>query len=410
MYKKAISYTFIFLFFLSGRLFSTENNLGSSLVYLTWQKDPTTTMTVQWLAEVGKESDDVFYQQEGEKKWSVLAGKHFSIPQNTLYSVHRVELIGLSPDTSYIFRVGAFNRLYKFRTMPKILDKPIRFVVGGDMYHDDIKLLDETNQQAASSNPLFALLGGDIAYASSRHANRRNKNEAKRWLQWIISWNKQMVTPDGYMIPFIPAIGNHDVNGFFDQPKENAPYFYTLFAFPGPQGYNVLDCGDYLSLFVLDTGHTNSIAGAQTLWLQQTMKKKENVMHKFALYHVPAYPSVRKMNTANSLSVRENWVPIFERYKLSAGFENHEHAYKRTYPILKNQVAAQGVLYFGDGAWGVDNPRMPKKSKDTWYLAKALQERHFILVTIDGMNRNFKAIKPSGEILDTYEQIRPTQQ
>src|SRR5207245_1327614 len=106
-------------------------------VYLTWQKDPTTTMTIQWITDQNKTSDDVYYQKIGDSQWKSVAGSHFSMPKKKPYLIHRTELTGLEPGASYQFRTGdRTGTIYKFRTMPKNASESIRFVVGGDMYHD----------------------------------------------------------------------------------------------------------------------------------------------------------------------------------------------------------------------------------------------------------------------------------
>ena len=222
-------------------------------------------------------------------------------------------------------------------------------------------------------------------------------------MQWLISWKEDMVTSEGFMIPFLAAIGNHDVNGCYDQPKKNAPFFYALFAFPGEQGYNALDFGNYLSVISLDSGHNNPVSGAQTEWLSRAMEERKSIPHKFAFYHIPAYPSVRKFSSERSRVERQNWIPIFEKFSVAAAFEHHDHAYKRTHPILKNKIDPNGVLYFGDGAWGVEDPRRPRKN--VWYIAIAKQERHFHLVTLQGMNRYYQGIKSNGQVIASYAQI-----
>lgn len=103
-----------------------------------------------------------------------------------------------------------------------------------------------------------------------------------------------MVTTDGRLIPLIPVIGNHDVKRRFRRTPADALFFYTLFAMPGIQGYNVLDFGNYMSLFLLDSGHTHPIKGKQTEWLRESLKQRKNVPYKFPIYHVAAFPSVRK--------------------------------------------------------------------------------------------------------------------
>lgn len=379
------------------------------VVYLTWQKDPTTTMTVQWITEQNKEQDDVYFQKEGDSSWSIAVGSHEPMPHDEPYLIHRAELTNLQPGATYLFRSGEWNSsIYKFRTMPPALKEPIRFVVGGDMYHDGLEYLIETNREAAKANPHFGLVGGDIAYSGSKYANKPHSDEGKRWLRWLMAWKEHMITPDGHMIPMIPAIGNHDVNGRYGQNSEQAKFFYALFAFPGPRGYNVLDFGDYLSLFILDSGHTNPIAGEQTSWLYHQLGQRKNVKHKFALYHVPAFPSVRKFKGTVTTQVRQNWVPVFEHFGLTAAFENHDHSYKRTPLIYQGEAAEQGVLYMGDGAWGVKSPRKPKNPEKEWYLAETKKERHFILVTIDAHKRAFAGVDHEGKVFDLYEQNAPS--
>src|SRR5690625_7699759 len=108
-----------------------------------------------------------------------------------------------------------------------------------------------------------------------------------------------------------------------------------------------------MSLVLLDTDHTNPVDGVQTEWLEQVLAERQEVPHLFPVYHGPAWPSVRNPDWEQSVRVREHWVPLFEAYGVRVAFENHDHAYKRTRPIRNNRKDPSGVVYFGDGAWGV---------------------------------------------------------
>ncbi|MFQ5729958.1 MAG: metallophosphoesterase, partial [Waddliaceae bacterium] len=126
--------------------------------------------------------------------------------------------------------------------------------------------------------------------------------------------------------------------------------------------------------------------------------------HKFALYHVPAYPCVRKFKGMFNIQIRRHWVPIFENFGLTAAFEHHDHAYKRTHLIYRERIDPKGVLYLGDGGWGVKRARKPRSAGSLWYLAKTARARHFIMVTLDGGNRHYTAIDSKGNVIDTYSQ------
>lgn len=381
-------------------------------VYLTWQRSPESTMTINWITPLDVE-EDLTYRQNGVGSWTEAKASHQQLPNSTPYLLHRVELTGLKPAAAYEFLIGNKGVPYKFRTMPESLESSIRFVVGGDMYHDEMEMLHATNRQAALTAPLFVLVGGDIAYASSNildflprwghpWMDRLIGQKFDRWLEWLIAWKEDMVTPEGYLIPMLPAIGNHDVEGRYGQTPAQAPFFYSLFPMPGLPGYNVLDFGKYMSVFLLDSGHTNPIDGKQASWLASQLWQRRHVPHKFSLYHVPAYPSVHKMTEPIGAQIRKYWVPAFDAYHLTAAFENHEHAYKRTHPLLNDKRDAHGVVYIGDGGWGVKKPRKPRRVDEKLFLAKTESVGHFLVVDVEKEKQTVRAIDADGKEIDSF--------
>lgn len=370
-------------------------------IYLTWTKDPAHTMVVQWITTLKETDDKIEYQKLGiqDQPWQVAIGSHRALPENCPFLVHRVNLDGLEPFGDYQFRISsAAAAVYKFRTMPQCLTAPFCFVAGGDIYHDEIAFVEQTNRQIAKTNPLFAIIGGDLAYSCSTKVSKEN---ARRWIDFFAAWKKGMVTADGRLIPLVPVIGNHDVKGKFGQTAAEALFFHAFFPFPGEQGYNLLDFGDYLTVLVLDSGHTNPISGLQARWINEALADRQFIPHKFAAYHVPAFPSYRNPNNSYSVSIRRAWVPLFEKYNLDAAFEHHEHTYKRTYRIRDNGIDNEnGVLYLGDGAWGVENPRKRKNPVLPWYLKLTYPVRHFIMVNVEPGKQWFTAIDSEGNVID----------
>lgn len=371
-------------------------------VYLTWQHHPESSMSIQWISTKDQTADVIEYQQECEDIWRQARGKHMFMPSQQPYLIHYVELDNLKPATNYQFRIGKEEKIYKFRTMPSNLSQPIRFVVGGDMYNGTLGMMEKTNRAAAAADPLFAVIGGDIAYSATSKVSK--PEDFQRWLDWLKVWKNTMVTPEGYLIPIVPAIGNHEVRGGTNRSPADAEFFYALFPMPGIEGYNVLDFDDYMSLIILDSGHTNSIKGTQTEWLKNVLTQRCHIPHKFAVYHIPAYPSYRNYNAVDSRAIRQNWVPLFEQYGLHAAFENNDHAYKRTHPILRGRPQAHGVLYLGDGAWSVGNVRTPKTPKQAWYIAKSSPTQYFMIVTLEGNHRSFRAFTSDGRLIDEVYQ------
>src|SRR5262249_47182582 len=110
-----------------------------STLFLTWHRDPTTTMTIQWVGTAGETADTTIYyaanalpahaikekarakaetkqadkSDGGQKQQTVV--KPYPLSEFKLY---RAELTGLKPGTDYEFRIGNASPTYRFRTMP----------------------------------------------------------------------------------------------------------------------------------------------------------------------------------------------------------------------------------------------------------------------------------------------------
>lgn len=395
-FSRSVIYSF-FIFF----CIFTWAELPQETVYLTWQQSPSTTMTIQWVSLSKDKRSDVQYKSlKGKEEWIKVSGEGIPFPHAPQYLVHRIELKNLLPDTEYLFQVIPYQEEYRFLTAPAYLMKELTFVVGGDMYHDDIKLVCNTCQKAGQFNPLFALLGGDIAYAVK--SRLFSTQSIDRWIDWIKAWHRYMVSSKGHMIPTISAIGNHDLIGQYDQTPAQAAVFSTLFPMPGKQIYNILDFNSYLSIFILDSGHANPVGGQQAQWLRANLDKRKHITHRFALYHVPAYPSVRSFHNKHSAAIRLSWVPLFEEGGIHAAFEHHDHVYKRTHPLLKGRIHPQGILYIGDGGWGVEKARPLKRKRS--YIAKSASISHFIVATITPTQQYFKCVSCKGQLVDEFSQ------
>jgi acid phosphatase type 7 len=381
-------------------------------LYLTWQRDPTSTMTIHWHTEGDQGPAYLLFHPTADATPERLKAETHPMPFSQRL-VHTVEITGLDPDTAYAFQIanvtdGLASPRYQFRTMPSKLNRPLRIVAGGDQLHRKEWVL-ETNRQAVRLDPDFIIWGGDLAYADGL------AERVERWYQFFDAIVETLITPDNRAIPILFGIGNHEIVGGYywgnnrgmdayedsDAFREMiAPYYYNLFAWPGHPGYGTLDFGDYLSIIMLDTDHSGPIEGKQTDWLKEQLDSRQHVTHVLPVYHVPAFPSFRGYdNQITNTRVREHWVPLFEQFDVEIAFENHDHTYKRTFPILNEAKAEGGIIYVGDGAWGV-GVRQPDMSR--WYLERGEALRHLILLSIHGRYRDFKVIDSEGNLIDHF--------
>lgn len=387
-----------FLFFLFVFLSYVVCAKVPDVIYLTWTGDPTTTMMLHWHTEEKFPPLGVFYREEHSEKWTYQAGIFRQIPK-TDTRVHTLELTSLVPDTTYefCFEEGS-EETYTFHTLEATLKKPLTFVVGGDVYSSAWRFR-KMARAVTRENPAFVVLGGDLAYTHGiASVFQGRKWQVARWQSFLKEWKKRMRTQEGHLIPFIPVIGNHDVRPTSLNPFSDNALFYEIFCLPGGLSYRTLDIGNFLSLILLDSGHSCHIEGAQTTWLGERLLEREDRPYKFAVYHVGAYPSVYTMDRGTPVTIRTHWCPLFEKYGVQMAFEHHNHAYKRTYPLIQGKEDARGVVYMGDGSWGV-RPRYPK-NKERPYFASAEKENAVVVITLEAERAQIKAVSERGITVD----------
>ena len=199
-------------------------------VYLTWQGDPSTSVTINYHTFEKAAVSEVRYDtqsragQPDDYRWRTSGATHVIDGLAHERLIHVVELSALKPGGAYYFVAGdeehGFSPERKFRTVPDA-ETPIRFVVGGDMGIS--RHAEKLMRIAAGRDPFFAAIGGDLAYGNGRLTKR------VKWDRWLDSWHKSFVSPEGFMIPMVLAIGNHEVQGGYGQPPEEAPFYFGYF-------------------------------------------------------------------------------------------------------------------------------------------------------------------------------------
>lgn len=384
----------------------------NDLILLTWQdEDTSTTMTINHITDNGAQSAMVYYDTKthagnpGSYRYK-LQGEVRSYP-GVNFQVYSTNLEGLSPDEIYYFIVGnevtGYSDERKFRTVPETGE--IKFISGGDTSITDD--FEEVCELAALTEPHFAIIGGDLAYANG------DIQSQDLWLELLDIWQDTMVTPEGYTIPAIAAIGNHEVASANQPPHtqptqdlaENAPFYNMIFQPAADKTFFKRNIGSDSILFLLDTDHIFSSDGIQLDWMEKNFAAHQNDKFRFASYHVPLYPSFRDPESFRNVLLRDNWLEVFDQNHLDIAFENHEHTLKKSKLLRGNQIVdSQGTLYIGDGAWG----KYTRTPKDQWYIEMARQIHHVWIVTLNGNTATFNALTIDGVDEDYTFEVKAT--
>ena len=183
-------------------------------LFLTWQRDPTTTMTIQWIAAETASDKSIHYKPlEGE----IVPGRERRSRNRIRTRISRstppLRAHGADPRRSRNtrFRSAAGATAYRFRTMPAKATNTFQWVSGGDAGIDEHAI--GTNILAARQEPYFALIAGDLAYDNGRSS-----------LATFVKFLEELQSPHGRirisvrLISAGVAPGIHEVDGGYQRP------------------------------------------------------------------------------------------------------------------------------------------------------------------------------------------------
>jgi 3',5'-cyclic AMP phosphodiesterase CpdA len=188
--------------------------------------------------------------------------------------------------------------------------------------------------------PLFHLLNGDLCYANIAEDRVRT---------WWDFWENN--SRSARKRPWMPAAGNHE-NELGNGPIGYQAY-QTYFSVPEAAAQTDLTRGLWYA-FTAGAVRVLSIAnddvvyqdggnsyvrgyseGAQKAWLEQELsaaRSDHDVDWIVVCMHQVAISTADKFNGAD-LGIRQEWVPLFDKYGVDLVVCGHEHHYERSHPI-----------------------------------------------------------------------------
>jgi hypothetical protein len=193
--------------------------------------------------------------------------------------------------------------------------------------------------------PLFHLFNGDLCYANLAEDRVRT---------WWDFWDNN--TRSARNRPWMPSPGNHE-NELGNGPIGYQAY-QTYFSVPEASGQTDVTRGLWYA-FTAGSVRVISIAnddvafqdggssyvrgysaGAQKAWLEQELAATRNnraIDWIVVCMHQVAISTADKFNGAD-LGIREEWVPLFDRYNVDLVVCGHEHHYERSHPIRGHEA------------------------------------------------------------------------
>jgi Purple acid Phosphatase, N-terminal domain/Calcineurin-like phosphoesterase len=312
--------------------------------------------------------DGRLQQTATAKETSYTDGKS----KQTVYA-HHAALTGLRPNTTYMYAAlhdGAAPEFATFTTAPrgraaftftsfgdqgtptvgKKFVPPAGVTLKSAVFVNDnlgSPAAGDTTLGVEQLRPLFHLFNGDLCYANLAQDRVRT---------WWDFWANN--TRSARNRPWMPSPGNHENelgNGSIGYLA-----YQTYFAVPPAAGQTDLTRGLWYA-FTAGSVRVISIAnddiiyqdggdsyvrgysqGAQKTWLEKELaaaRADKAIDWIVICMHQVAISTADQFNGAD-LGIREEWVPLFDKYNVDLVVCGHEHHYERSHPI-RGQEANQ---------------------------------------------------------------------
>ncbi|HWA80852.1 MAG TPA: metallophosphoesterase family protein, partial [Acetobacteraceae bacterium] len=290
--------------------------------------------------------------------------------KQTVYAYH-AQIPDLKPDAAFLYCAlhdGAQPEFGTFRTSPRgrasftftsfgdqgtpTLGRKFTLPPGVVMPNPPAYVNDNLGSPAAGDTtlgverlrPLFHLFNGDLCYANLAEDRVRT---------WWDFWENN--TRSARNRPWMPCPGNHE-NELGNGPIGYQAY-QTYFSLPEAAGQTEITRGLWYS-FTAGSVRVVSIAnddicyqdagnsyvrgyssGAQKAWLEKELaaaRADRGIDWIVVCMHQVAISTADKFNGAD-LGIREEWLPLFDKYEVDLVVCGHEHHYERSHPIRGQQ-------------------------------------------------------------------------
>lgn len=342
-------------------------------LHLQFGADSATEVTVSWhTLEPVRNARVLLGEADGRYHWTRSARQtsYTDAKSGQVVYAYHARLTGLRSSHDYVYAAvhdGAQPELASFRTGPQGRE-PFTFTSFGDQgtpttgrvyvppagvtianppyVNDNLgsPAAGDTTAGVERLQPLFHLFNGDLCYANL--ANDRVRT-------WTDFWENN--SRSARYRPWMPSAGNHE-NELGNGPIGYAAY-QTYFSVPPASGQTDVTRGLWYAFTVgsvrvislanddvaLQDGGNSYVrgysGGAQKAWLERELRATRadrDIDWIVVCMHQVAISTADQFNGAD-LGVREEWLPLFDRYGVDLVVCGHEHHYERSHPIRGQQ-------------------------------------------------------------------------
>lgn len=315
---------------------------------------------------------------------------------------HEVELVGLDPETHYLYAIGdcegriAGDDSHHFTTFPRQgVERPLRVWVVGDSGR-------ATPEQREVFDAFESVHHGDAKFWLMLGDNAYNDGTLDQYQKGMFEMYEALLKRSVVW----PAFGNHDGHSA-SSVTETGPYF-DLFTFPKygeaggvpshHAGYYSFDYGAVHFVCLDSFGSGRASPDEMLEWVEKDIAAS-NGRWNVAFFHHPPYTKGSHDSDVERdlIEIREKVIPVLEKAGVDLVLCGHSHSYERTGLVdghygISSTLSPDSIL---DGSSGrPDDPYVKREGSHggTVYVvagtsgrADPLRGRHPIMVETMGV-------------------------
>lgn len=310
--------------------------------------DPSTSIGVAWQTDEGTLSSEITWGTDPDPaKWPAAnrrSGVRWATPSGTGQfdeHMHEVHVCGLSPATTYYYRVcggpagsEAWSEVQSFATTPAAGPAQITIGIAGDSRGENGDAWRLFARRMTSLSPTLALFSGDMINLAI---------DQSAWEKWLDSASKDSDDKPLSLgrVLTLYTHGNHENHTTFFYgnlvlPQDPVKYpkhtelFYSVDV--GPVHIVVID-----DMGVVSPTTDPDYAALLTEWLDKDLsaanQNRAKVPWIVTMHHHGEFSSSAHGTDKDVLRGRQFFVPLWDKHHVDVDIAGHDHNYERSKPL-----------------------------------------------------------------------------
>lgn len=377
MFIKKIGFLYLQFLLFANIIFAQKIVRGPYL-----QQPTQSSIVIRWRTEQPSET----YLYIGK---SYVNQKTLVINQD-ISTEHILKLENLEPNTKYFYSIyNVPNQNQFFKTAPDSTSKkPIRIWAGGDFgdisnsvyFNNQTQVRDSYQNYSKNFDTDLWLWLGDVGYGGNRDVQLQSS---------IFDFYQEKILSH---IPFHATIGNHEFDENQAAQKTRANLHLFSITSPPTQGEAGGVASQTKAYYSFNYGNTHfinldsygmddekyrlfDIQGPQYQWLIKDFEANKSLWTVVFFHHPPYTKRAHDSDTEEELRrIREELVPVFDKYKVDLVLNGHSHIYERSYLIQDHKGTSQyfdpsyQIVNKNSGKYVKNEPPIINKTNGTTYV------------------------------------------